>query len=528
MHAHRQALDNMTYHTYQSDDRSGYHSWRWTTWAITDASLVATVLVIALALERSLQAQTRRKVAEACLMVSVEQMRSEKERIQDHARFLELCLQISPHEKPVRIPSRDIQMLSVLGEGGSGMRVYKAKWGAGGIGVAVKVIRRGETLGSGAGRLEAIRNEASTLAALRHPCICAFYGMTVAKEPSINLGMNLGLASPFSTPESDSAPAENDSSSSSSSLIKENAIVMELLESGTLRELLRGARREGQTINIGPLCRIAYEVASGLAYLHRNGFIQRDIKAENVLLDSTLHAKVSDFGISRPLAQFEATHLPSQDHQEHETLTAFVGTLRYMAPEIMVLPESSTGGLSTEKRRIAYDAKCDTYSFGLLLWEVMHGSVVFEELTAVEVAKKVLKGERPRMSLQPGRSRFAFLITQCWHQDTKERPSMDTCAHVLGQILQLPEVASEMEAGVSAALGIASRARSALRSQSTSVSSHPASQESSLPALGSVSSVGSVGSVGSQHYTSKLSDGLPSTSEAMSRASPSMLGFTLA
>ena len=140
-----------------------------------------------------------------------------------------------------------------------------------------------------------------------------------------------------------------------------------------------------------------------------------------------------------------------------------------MAPEIMVLPESSTGGLSTEKRRIAYDAKCDTYSFGLLLWEVMHGSVVFEELTAVEVAKKVLKGERPRMSLQPGRSRFAFLITQCWHQDTKERPSMDTCAHVLGQILQLPEVASEMEAGVSAAL-VASRARSALRS-GTSMSS---------------------------------------------------------
>lgn len=527
MHAHRQALDNTAYEAYQSDVGSGQLRWRWTTWCLTDVCLVATVLVIALALERSLQAQTRRKVAEARLQVSVEQMRSEKERIQDHARFLELCLQISPHETPVRIPSRDIQMLSVLGEGGSGMRVYKAKWGAGGIGVAVKVLRRDGTLGSGADMLEAIRTEASTLAALRHPCICAFYGMTVAKEPSSNLGMNLGLTSPFSTPESDPTLAEtsNDPNSSSSSLVKENAIVMEFLESGTLREVLKGARREGQTIHIGPLCRIAYEVASGLAYLHRNGFIQRDIKAENVLLDSTLHAKVSDFGISRSLGQFEATRLPSQDRQEHEALTAFVGTLRYMAPEIMVLSESSTGGRSTEKRRIAYDGKCDTYSFGLLLWEVMHGSVVFEELSAVEAAKKVLKGERPPMSLQPGRSRFAVLITQCWHQDPTERPSMDTCAHVLGQILQLPEVAFEMEAGVSAALGIASRARSALHSQSTS---HPASQESSLPTLSGLGSDGSDGSVGSQHHTSKLNDGLPDTEEVMSRASPSVLGFTLA
>ena len=59
-------------------------------------------------------------------------------------------------------------------------------------------------------------------------------------------------------------------------------MVLEYLEGGSLESLLRKTRETGHTLKTVMLCRMASEVAAGLAFLHRNGVIHRDVKAANV------------------------------------------------------------------------------------------------------------------------------------------------------------------------------------------------------------------------------------------------------
>ncbi|RHY51663.1 hypothetical protein DYB34_008732, partial [Aphanomyces astaci] len=91
--------------------------------------------------------------------------------------------------------------------------------------------------------------------------------------------------------------------------------------------------------------RIAANVAEALVYLHSNDppIIHRDLKSNNVLLSNDFEAKLTDFGTSREMSN------------EH-TMTAEIGTLAWIAPEIML------GGHYTEK--------ADIYSFGVLLNEL--------------------------------------------------------------------------------------------------------------------------------------------------------------
>ena len=82
------------------------------------------------------------------------------------------------------------------------------------------------------------------------------------------------------------------------------------------------------------------------------------VKAANVLLDERQHAKVTDFGIS-------TKHGPGMGH------TAETGTYRSMAPEVI--------------SHQTYDYKCDVYSFAVLLWEIAHQQIPFEDDNALQV-----------------------------------------------------------------------------------------------------------------------------------------------
>ena len=137
-------------------------------------------------------------------------------------------------------------------------------------------------------------------------------------------------------------------------------IVMEYVEGRTLKELI---------VTRGPCpvpVAISYtrQILAALRYAHKNGIIHRDIKPHNVLVDREGRVKVADFGIARAGAS-EMTEAGS-----------IVGTAQYLSPE--------------QARGAPVDESSDLYSTGIVLYELLTGTVPFTGETPVEIAMKHL------------------------------------------------------------------------------------------------------------------------------------------
>ena len=134
----------------------------------------------------------------------------------------------------------------------------------------------------------------------------------------------------------------------------------------------------------------ACEVLSALAYLHSQHIVYRDLKPENVLLTSSGHVKLSDFGFAKVVTERTYT---------------LCGTPEYLAPEII--------------NREGHNEQCDWWALGVLLHEMVLGQAPFQASSPFELYEQILTKEVQLPDQVPFATRQ--LITQLLIKDPRQR-----------------------------------------------------------------------------------------------------------
>ncbi|KAG4156520.1 hypothetical protein ERO13_D02G002200v2, partial [Gossypium hirsutum] len=214
----------------------------------------------------------------------------------------------------------------------------------------------------------------------------------------------------------------------------EQMLVYEFMPNGTLRDWLSAKAKN--TLNFGMRLRIALGSAKGILYLHTEAnppVFHRDIKATNILLDSNLNAKVSDFGLSRlaPVLEEDGT-VP--DHVS----TVVKGTPGYLDPEYFLTHKLTD--------------KSDVYSLGVVFLELLtgmhpiwHGKNIVREVKTAYESGMVLSIIDSRMGWYPAEcmERMVSLALSCCNDEPEKRPSMLDVVRQLEYVLKMmPETDS--------------------------------------------------------------------------------------
>lgn len=205
--------------------------------------------------------------------------------------------------------------------------------------------------------------EARLAARIDHPCVVAVYDRgTVPAGP-------LGEASLF--------------------------VVMELVDGGTLRDVLRARGALGLPAAV----RVLEPVLAGLARAHRLGMVHRDVKPENVLISSGGEVKVADFGLLTAAAEAGVSHAGM-----------ILGTMAYLSPEQVVSGRA--------------DGRSDVYAAGVVLYEMLTGQPPYTADNPLSVAyRHVNEDVPPPSALVPGLPPAVdALVARATSRDPEQRP----------------------------------------------------------------------------------------------------------
>jgi serine/threonine-protein kinase len=177
-------------------------------------------------------------------------------------------------------------------------------------------------------------------------------------------------------------------------------LAMRLVDGSDLGALLRG---EG-ALEPARAIAICEQVAAALDAAHARGLVHRDVKPSNVLLDTSEHAYLADFGLTRSL-----------DEEAGDDRTA--GTPAYLAPERL------------EGRRV--DGSADIYALGCVLYECLTGEPVFPRGSRLAVAWAHLEEEPPRVTDR--RRGFPASIDAVVARALAKEPGQrfETCRHLV-------------------------------------------------------------------------------------------------
>ena len=265
-----------------------------------------------------------------------------------------------------------------LGSGGMG-DVYKARDTRLDRTVAIKVLSA-TTLDRPDARPR-FQREARVISSLNHPHICALY----------DVGYVNGI----------------------------DFIVMEHVEGETL-----AARLTRGPLTMSEAMSYARNIASAVEEAHLGGVIHRDLKPSNIILTPRAGAKLLDFGLAklhRANAAIVGDASTLTDDISHEG--AVIGTLRYMAPEVLKGAEA--------------DARSDVFSLGAVLYEMLAGEPPFKGSSNARIIAAILTDEpRPLLELRPDLPMtFEWITRACLAKNPDER--CQSAGEVLRQLRNL-------------------------------------------------------------------------------------------
>src|SRR4051812_8360842 len=251
------------------------------------------------------------------------------------------------------------RITSKLGEGGMGA-VYRATDTKLNRDVAIKILP--DSFADDPDRLARFTREAQVLASLNHPNIAAIYG------------------------------------------VEERAIVLELVEGQTLA----GPLSEEEAL---PL---VHQLIDALEYAHEKGIVHRDLKPANLKVTPEGKLKVLDFGLAKALASeggagATASPMSSPTITMRATMAGVImGTAAYMSPE--------------QAKGKPVDRRGDIWAFGVVVAEMLTGSMMYTGETVSETLASVIK-DQPALDRLPADTppHIRRLLRRCLEKDPQRR-----------------------------------------------------------------------------------------------------------
>lgn len=251
-----------------------------------------------------------------------------------------------------KINKDDVKMGQKIGEGGFG-EVYKSRWKNKTVAVKVMAEKKIQNTNEFKALSSELKKEAQILKHLDHSNIVQFFGIiTLNKYPY--------------------------------------GIVMEYCDKGSLWGLLHDYNSK---LNGPASIKIAWDCAKGVAYLHEQKILHRDIKSQNILLvqvNEGYVAKIADFGLSKLVTNDEPW--------------TWCGTRPWMAPEFF-------------KEKIELTEKTDTYAFGIVCWEICTKKSPQNREKNKEI------NEDDFVNYIPKKNEVARFIQWCIKPEPKNRPN---------------------------------------------------------------------------------------------------------